>query len=316
MDLLSGIILHPAFDLKEIKKEKEDIINDINRLKDNPAAYCSKLYNEEFFEWHPYGFFIPGTPESVKGTPSKYLKEWHGRYMTPNNLIVAVVGNIDFDRAKAVIEDKFKDWPQGNVLKASLPLKITLGKKEKREIIEKNQSHILIGFLGPKTDSQEYFAFRILDTILSGGMDSRLFSEIRDKKNLCYTIYSNFDRYIENGSFKIYVATSPENERTVVDEVYKLLRELKAKGVSEAEVKSAKTYINGMFKIGFQDYMGQADSYSMYEFWGMGYKKVDTFLDEIYAVKKADVDRVINKYINFNGCTQVIVGPVIKEGKK
>lgn len=313
MELLAGIILKPAFELKEIKKEKEDIINSINRLKDNPAAYCAKIYNEEFFEWHPYGFFIPGTPETIKGTPSKYLKEWHDRYLTPNNLIVTVIGNVDFDMARAVIEKEFTDWQPGNALKASLPVKITLAKKERRETIEKNQSHIMIGFLGPKTNSEEYFAFRLLDVILSGGMDSRLFTEIRDKKNLCYTIYSNFDRYIENGSFKIYVATSPENEKTVIEEVYKLLRELKEKGVTDQEVKSAKAYLNGMFKIGFQDFMGQADSYSMYEFWGMGYKKVDTFLDEVFKVKKADINKVINKYINFDESTQVVVGPALKK---
>jgi zinc protease len=315
MELFSGILLKPAFDLNEIKKEKEDITNSINRLKDNPAAYCSKLYNEEFFEWHPYGFYIPGTPETIKGTPSKYIKEWHDRYLTPNNLIVSVVGNIDFDAAKDMLEKRFKDWPQGNLLKASLPVKITLAKKEKRETINKNQSHILIGFLGPKTNSEDYYTFRLIDAILSGGMDSRLFAEIRDKKNLCYTIYSNFDRYIENGSFKIYVATAPENEKTVIEEIFKLLRELKEKGVTDDEVKSAKTYINGMFKIGFQDFMGQADSYSMYEFWGLGYKKVDTFLDKIYGVKKSEINAAIRKYLNFDECTQVVVGPAQKNGK-
>ncbi len=314
LDIVADIMLNPAFDLGEIKKEKADIINSINRIKDNPAAYCSKLFNEEFFEWHPYGYFIPGSPGSVKGTPSRYLRQWHKKYLTANNLIVSVIGNIDMDYVKGALESRFKDMPKGPDLNPRLPLKITLAKKVKREKINKNQAHVMIGFLGPKTDSRDYFAFRVLDTILSGGMDSRLFSRIRDEKNLCYTIYSTFDRYMEKGAFKIYAATAPENEKKLISEIFRVLRDLRKNGVTSEELKSAKNYINGMFKIGFQDYMGQADSYGLYEFWGLGYKKVDTFLDDIYALKKSDIDRLIDKYITLGAYTQVVVGP--DAGKK
>ncbi len=313
IELFSDIIFNPLFDIEEVRKEKEDIINKLNRLKDYPDEYAFKLFNEEFFEWHPYGFYPLGSTQSVKTIPLRFLKEWHDRFFVPDNIIVSVVGNIDIEYVKDIFEKYLNKWETSKAIKINLPVKITHSIKIKREKIEKNQSHIIIGFKGPKTNSDDYFAFRILDTILSGGMDSRLFHEIRDKKNLCYTVFSTFDRFVENGAFKIYAATSPENEEKLEEEIFKVLKDLIKNKVTVKEIKAAKNYINGMFKIGFQDYMAQADSYCMYEFWGLGFKQVDSFLDKIYAVKKDDIDRIIDKYINLDEYTKIIVSSVKNE---
>lgn len=307
IELFSDIIFNASFNIEEIRKEKEDIINELNRLKDHPDEYAFKLFNEEFFEWHPYGFYPLGTTQTVKAISQRLLKEWYDRFVSPDNMIISIVGNIDIDYAKDILYKYLNKHGKSKKIKINLPVKISHNIKIKRETIEKNQSHIIIGFKGPKINSDDYFAFRILDTILSGGMDSRLFREIRDKKNLCYTIFSTFDRFTENGAFKIYAATSPDNEEQLEAEIFNVLKDLVKNKVTSKEVKSAKNYINGMFKIGFQDYMSQADSYCMYEFWGLGYKQVDTFLEKINAVKKEDVNRIIDKYINLNQYTEIIV---------
>ncbi|MCX8092888.1 MAG: insulinase family protein, partial [Candidatus Goldbacteria bacterium] len=307
IELFSDIIFNPSFEIEEIRKEKEDIINKLSRLKDRPEEYAFKLFNEEFFEWHPYGYYPLGTTYSVKVIPARFLKEWHDKFFVPDNLIVSVVGNVDIDYVKDILEKYLNKWEKSQKIKINLPVKISYSQKTKREKIEKNQSHIIIGFKGPKTNSDDYFTFRVLDTILSGGMDSRLFYEIRDKKNLCYNIFSTFDRFIENGAFKIYAATSPENEEKLEEEIFNVLKDLVKNKVTTKEIKAAKNYINGMYKFGFQDYMAQADSYCMYEFWGLGYKQVDKFLDRINAVKKDDIERIIDKYINLDECTKVIL---------
>jgi len=310
IELFSDIVLNPSFDVREIRKEKEDVINELKRIKDYPSEYAFKLFNEEFFEWHPYGFYPLGTTETVKAIPQKLLKDWHKRFLTPENLIVSVVGNVDSEYVKEVLTKYLNKWQNSGVININLPVKISHNIKIKKEIIDKNQSHLIIGFLGPKTNSNDYFAFRVLDAVLSGGMDSKLFHEIRDKKNLCYTIFSTFDRFIENGAFKIYAATLPENEEKLEKEIFNVLKDIKKNKVTTEEIKSAKNYINGMYKIGFQDYMTQADSYCMYEFWGMGYKMADNLMDKINAVQKEDVDRIIDRYINLNEYTKIIVSSV------
>jgi zinc protease len=146
-------------------------------------------------------------------------------------------------------------------------------------------------------------------------MNSLLFTEIRDKRNLCYTIYSTFDRNVERGAFRIYTATSPDKRDEAIKEILVVLKGLYDNGVTDEQVATAKTYINGMYKIGMQDYMGQADSYSSYEITGLGYAKVDTFLDSIMKVSKADVDAMIKKYFVLDDYTLVIVGGEPKNDK-
>lgn len=316
MNIFSDININPSFPDAEVKKEKDDVLNQIKQLKDSPASYLNKIFNELFFEWHPYGYSVMGEPETIKRITAKKLKKWHDDYMTSNNLVISVVGDVDADYMKSLINEKFAGLKKGRESIPKLPVKITSEKKILREIIDKNQSHIMIGFLGPKTNSADYFPMRVLDNILSGGMDSRLFSELREKRNLCYTVFSTFDRNIENGAFRIYTATSPENETKAVDEIFAVLKELLDKGVTDDEVKSSKSYISGMFKVGLQDYMAQADSYLSYEMWGMGYKKVDEFLADIDKVTKEDVNATVRKFIKLNNYTQVIVGPAEKKEKK
>ncbi len=315
MELASDIIINPAFELSEIMKEKKLITNSLKRFKDSPAAYTFKIFDEEFFEWHPYGYFAAGTEESVNSIPSRRLKEWHDRNVIAENMIFSVTGNITFEETKALVEKYFGEMKRGRAANINLPVKITHTKKERREVIDKNQSHTIIGFLGPKTSSGDYFAFRVLDTILSGGMDSRLFKELREKRNLCYSVYSSFDRLAESGAFKIYTATSPENEEKAAEVIFELLGELLKNGVTEEEVKSAKAYINGMYTIGRQDYSAQASSYVTYELTGLGWKEVDNFTKNINAVTREEVMAAAEKYIKPGRHTMVVAGPKKKEKK-
>jgi zinc protease len=316
MKVFSDIVLNPVFPAAEVKKEKTDIINQIDQIKDAPSAYLMKLFNGLFFEWHPYGFPIMGEADTVKRISTERLKSWHDTYMTPNNLIISVVGDVNEDYFAGLLNKYFKGWKPGRDSKPKLPLKITRQKKLLRETIDKNQSHIMIGFFGPKTNSADYYPMRVLDNILSGGMYSRLFTEIRDKQNLCYTIFSTFDRNIENGAVRIYTATSPENETKAVDAIFRVLANMEKGGVTDEEVKNAKSYIIGMYKVSLQDYMSQADSYLSYELWGMGYNEVDSFIASIQAVKKSDVNAVLRKYYTLENYTQVIVGPADTKEKK
>lgn len=315
MELASDIILNPSFEIAEIKKEKKQIINSIKRLKDSPASYAFKIFDEEFFEWHPYGYFYAGTEESVNNIPSRILKEWHDRNIIGENMIFSIAGNISFEEASGLLEKYFKGIKRGRAANINLPVKITQAKKERREIIDKNQSHTVIGFLGPKATAGDFFAFRVLDTILSGGMDSRLFKELREKRNLCYSVYSTFDRLAENGAFRIYTATSPENEGKAAEVIFELLKELLEKGISEDELKSAKAYINGMYTIGRQDYSAQASSYVTYELTGLGWEEVENFIKNINAVTRKDVMAAAEKYIRPGRHTMVVVGPEKKEKK-
>ena len=140
-------------------------------------------------------------------------------------------------------------------------------------------------------------------------MDSRLFSEIREKRNLCYTIYSTFDRTIERGAIKVYTATPPDKAAEAAEEILNVLRDLRENGPSDKEIESAKQYLNGMYKIGMQDYAAQAGVYASYEMWGRGYREADGFMEKIYAVTKEDIMLAMKKYFDVDRYCLVSAGP-------
>ncbi|MEI7640311.1 MAG: pitrilysin family protein [bacterium] len=309
-EVFSDMVLNPKFDAGEMDKERQDILNRIGKIKDEPAAYADKLFNKELFGQHPYKKSLIGETDSVKNLTVKELKAWHTKFVTPTELIISTVGNADAGEIATMINKCFIGWKGGKKNEIKIPEnKMTKGKKYNRQIINKNQVHIILGFLGPKVSSKDVLPFRVLDSIMSGGMNSRLFTEIREKRNLCYTVYSMFDRTLERGAFRVYTATSPENETLAITELMKVLGELYKNGVTEQEVTSAKTYMIGMYKIGMQDYMAQAASYGLYEFWGLGYDMVDRMPEEIAKVTKADVNNVIKKYFELENYSEVVVGP-------
>ncbi|HDT15303.1 MAG TPA: insulinase family protein, partial [Firmicutes bacterium] len=307
--IIAEILREPSLTLAEMRKEKTDIKNRIKRRKDSPGSYVGKIFNELLFEWHHYGFPASGEEATVNRIPSREMRNHYRTYVNPSNMIISVVGNIELEKAKNILNEHFGKWSKGVSQNFHVPVRITNTKKYVREEIEKNQVHIMLGFLGPSMRSGDYAVFRVLDTIMSGGMDSRLFTEIREKRNLCYSIHSGFDRTMERGAFRIYGATAPENEEKLIEEVLNVIRDLIKNGVTEKEVQTAKNYINGMYKIGFQDYMAQADAYLKYEMFGLGAGKVDSFPEDINKVTKEEVDRVIKKYFNTDRYTLAVVGP-------
>ncbi len=315
MDIFSDIILNPVFDEEQVEKEKKAVRNLIIRRKDNPASYTVKLFNELLYEWHPYGFAYAGELETVNGITKRKLIDWHKARLAPNLMTVSFVGNISMEEAENLINTRFGSWKKAKTVNPRLPVKVTDRKKEKTEIIDKNQVHIVIGFLGPKTDPEEYYAFKVLDAVLSGGMDSRLFSEVREKRNLCYTVFSSFDRNVERGAFRVYTATDPQREQEAFDAIMEVLKDVRDNGITEQELNSAKNYITGMYKVGMQDYSAQADSYLSYEMLGLGWKRVDSFVDDINSVTLDDVKRVAKKYFDLEGYTVVKLGPKKQKGK-
>jgi len=315
MDIFSDIVLNPAFEETQVDKEKKAVRNLIIRRKDNPAAYAVKLFNELLFEWHPYGYAAAGELETINGLTPRKIRDWHRARLAPNFMTISFVGNISMQEAENLVTSRFGAWKKVKALSPKLPVKITGIKKEKTEVIDKNQVHIVVGFLGPKTDPEDYYAFRVLDAVLSGGMDSRLFSEVREKRNLCYTVYSTFDRNVERGAFRVYTATDPEREQEALDAIMAVLKDVRDNGITDRELQSAKNYISGMYKVGFQDYSAQADSYASYEMMGLGYRRVDTFADDINLVTKEDVLRVAKKYFDLEDYTIVKLGPKKQKGK-
>jgi predicted Zn-dependent peptidase len=234
------------------------------------------------------------------------------KYVVPNNGLLVMVGDIDPARARGLLEKRFgpSAWPARPFKEP----KVAVDAPHKKETVkihrlQKKQAHLVAGFPAPLPSGPDYFAARLLNGVLGEGMDSRLFTEVRDKRGLCYVVNSWFDRRPDPGTWKIYVGTQPEKLEEARKVVLEVVDKIVQEGVTDEEFKNAKAYAKGIFKVARQDFGAEARMIASYEFLGLGAAKIDAYPDLIDKVNKADLQRVAKKYLGSHPPVIAIVKP-------
>jgi zinc protease len=310
--LMAELILEPAYREDEFQKEKERTLKDIKDKKDSADEYLYDVFDELFFTHSPYSRPVEGTPETVKRIKPQDLDSLHERFLVPNNATLVLVGDLDPISALSLVEKNMGEaqWQKRALELPAVPREEAAQKsREKVEKLKKKQAHIMAGWLAPAPGDPDYFAFRLLNSVLGEGMNSRLFDEVRDKRGLCYTVYSFFDRGLDPGAMRVYVGTKPESEKQALEVVMQVVQGLRKNGVTREEMDSSKAYAKGVFEIARQDFGNEARIASQYEFWGLGVKLLDEFPGRIDAVTRADVQRVAQKYLDPAKATVAILRP-------
>lgn len=299
LDLLADLMRKPAFDPEEFEKERHRTLKDIKDKKDDADDYVEELFEQTLFTRSPYGRPPEGTAATVKGLQVKDLRKLHAQVVMPNNLTLVLVGDIDPDKAVKLVEERFGPsvWKAGALKFPKVPQEQRSKRRRLRvEALNKKQAHIMLGWLGARPVDKDYFAFRLFNSILGEGMNSRLFTEVREKRGLCYTVHSYFDRSMDPGALHIYVGTQPENEQKALGVVLDVITRMREDGVLAEELASAKAYAKGVFEMVRQDFSTEARLAGQYELWGMGYETLDRFPGLIDGVTLDQVRAAARKY--------------------
>ena len=215
LELLAQILRFPAFQEQELNKEKERVLKDIKDKTDSAEAYVQDIFDSVFFKRSPYRWPSEGTAESVARIKRTDLVKLHQKFVVPENLLIVVTGDVD----SAVIRRRLNEL-LGAAAWNSSGLKMPEVAQEKlkprheveKRVLKKKQAHIMLGWPVTAPNAAEYFALRLLNSVMGEGMDSRLFTQVREKRGLCYTVQSWFDRRLDNGAWRIYVGTSPRKQ--------------------------------------------------------------------------------------------------------
>ena len=251
LDVLGDMVKNSLFDEKEMEKERKVIFEEIKMRKDNPHIYVMDHIHSSLYE-KPFGIPLIGTHESMNSiTREKILKKFQQIYQ-PNNMILCVVGDADFDGIVQFAEKNF-GREKGATPKIKVQEKNEI-KTEKRKGID--QASLVFAYHGPKAGEKGEYAAMVLNTIMADGMASRLFSEIREKRNLAYAVKGSTDINKDFSYSIVYVGTTKEN----VDEVKKIiLREFQnvSKDLTEKELSDAKENLIGNTQISLEDSMSQ-----------------------------------------------------------
>lgn len=239
-DVICDFVTSPTFDAEEMTKEKEVVVQEIKQSVDAPDDLVFDYFQEAAFPNQASGRTILGTPEKVRGFTKERMLDYMHTHYSAENMVVAAVGNIDHDKFVRMVEERMDGLPRHSQFCEDKQVYTGGGKVVCKDI---EQTHLVLGFKGASYLDADYYAYSVLSTIFGGGMSSRLFQEIREKRGLVYTI-SSFNQALKNaGVFGIYAGTTPNELKELLPVVADEIKKLTDEKVSEVELKRAKTQI-------------------------------------------------------------------------
>jgi predicted Zn-dependent peptidase len=250
LDVLGDIFTRSKFAEEEIDRERTVILQEISQVEDNPDEWVHDLFAQALWPGHPLARPIPGTADTVGGFHRADFLSFLGERYRPDRVIVAAAGKLSHDRLVDAV---------GRILDAAAtttPASIVPAPRVARAITvhEKNleQLHVCIGTPGIGVLDPERYAARVLELALGGGMSSRLFQEIREKRGHAYTIYSFLNSYSDVGYFGVYVGTSADKLVEVLDLVRAEFRRVAHEGLTPRELERTKNQMKGNMLLGLE----------------------------------------------------------------
>jgi predicted Zn-dependent peptidase len=315
-DVLSDMVLNPILKEDDIEREKGVILEEISLYEDTPTARIGDIFEQTIFEGSSLGQDIIGTRESVKSLKRNDFKKHIKSHYHPKNMLITVSGGVKKEETLALVEKYFGGMNAG--LEAEHSKKFVATQSKPRLTLKnqpKEQAHFIIGFLGNKRGANTRFAEGLLATILGGGMSSRLFTEIREKRGLGYSVRANVEHFVDTGYFESYAGVElgkiDEAIKVILDQFYGLV-DLKYK-ISQEELVKAKEYLKGHLALSLED------TRNINHFFGEEELLAGKVLtpDEVFsAVDKVGIDEIVSvaKEIFIPKMANLaIIGPYDKE---
>lgn len=240
LEILSDILQNPSYQESELAREKEVIFQEIAAAQDSPDEIVFDLVQEAAYPDQSLGRSILGTMESVGSINTASLRKYQKDHYRANRMILAAAGGLDHDEFVAKAEEYLSDIAGGGVC-SSQPAEYQGGMRISQQSFE--QSHIIVGFEGFPFNHEYFFATQVFSSLFGGGMSSRLFQEIREKRGLCYSIYSFSWGLADTGLFGIHAATSKDLVPELLDVLEEELKKMSCEGPSEQEISRAKAQL-------------------------------------------------------------------------
>jgi predicted Zn-dependent peptidase len=307
IDLLSDMVLRPAFAPEDVEKEQTVILEEIKMVEDAPDDLVHEMFSQRFWAQHPLGRPILGTPDTVGSFSSPQLREYFSRTYVAPNLILAAAGNLDHDGLRALVERAFAPLPVRAPIRVTEPPAVTRGLIERRKDVE--QSHICVGTPAYPQAHVDRHAVYVLNTILGGSMSSRLFQHIREERGLVYAVFSNLTTYSDAGMITVYAGCAHEKVHEVIDLTLLELRELRETLVPPDELRRAKDHLKGSLMLSLENTSSRMAHLARQELYFGRHVTLDETLRDIEAVTSEDVQRIAVDLFRDSGLVATVVGP-------
>jgi len=308
VDVLTDMFLHSRFEPEELSKEQKVVLEEIKMYDDSPDEMIHDLFIQTM--WHGSNLGAPtiGFADTVTSIRSDDLRDHMRRHYAPNSVVIAAAGNVEHDN----VAEQFARALDGFAGSCALPVSehpqttpATLFRHKESE-----QAYVVLGTRGLSVRDERRYVLSVLDTLLGGGMSSRLFQEIREKRGLVYTVYSFQAAYREAGLFAVYAGTSPENVRECVSVIGDQFARLRTERVSEDELRLAKEHIKGSLTLSLESTSSRMIRLGRSEFSLGRHLTTEEVEQKVEAVTPEEVQILAQELLDEPNLGLCVLGPV------
>lgn len=314
IDVLSDMILNSKFNEDDLDKERSVIIEELKMYEDSPEDLAYDLLTENIYKNDPLGMNIIGTEESLKRLNREKLLDYFNKYYVPNNSVIAISGNFNFDEIINKIEEKFKVWTKRDVnvdIKKAEFKSCFLTKNKDIEQVNLAMSLEAV----PLENDKEVYALAVINTVFGGSISSRLFQKIREEKGLVYSIYSSQSLYRKCGELGIFASMSNEHLKEVYESIIEEIKIMKKYYLTDQEIKESKEQLKGSYILGLESTSSRMMSIGRALLLNNKVESTDDILKSIDNVDRETVKIVIDKIFNLDKLGVCIVGRDVEENK-
>jgi len=312
LDVLSDLLLNSRFDNKEIERERGVISEEIKMSLDLPQQRVNALIDELLWPEQPLGREVIGYKETVSSITRKQLLDHVARRYMPNNTVLSIAGNIQYDEAMAQIEPLFDKWVAGELATGYITNANQTEARLRIEPKDIEQAHLCLAIHGFSYSHPQRFTLDLLNTVLGGGMSSRLFTEIREHRGLAYDIHSYTEHFLNSGSFTIYAGVDPNKTEIAVGAILEELSKIK-QGITASELTRAKELSKGRLHLRLEDSRNVALWYGSQEILMQQILDIDDVISIVDDITIAELKEVAEEILTESGLNLAITGPVKEE---
>jgi predicted Zn-dependent peptidase len=306
LDILTDMLTESKVDANEVESERKVILEEIAMHEDAPDDLVHDLFFRSMWDGHPLGRPVLGSNETVGAvTRDQVVDYWHDRY-NASNLVVAAAGHVDHSQLVDCVTQLFSRDGKRTVRDSGKP-QFRFGVDVHNRPTE--QAHVIYGKESLPRGHDDRHALTVLDTVLGGGMSSRLFQEIREKRGLAYSVYSYRSLFADTGTFGVYAGTTPQNVETVIDIVQEEIAAVLSDGITEAELDRAKGHVKGALVLSSEDPGSRMNRVGKQQLTTGEIVSIDELIERFERLEMEDIARVADAVLGADASRITVLGP-------